>query len=490
MTRILARLILGVALVAVLPRPSFGLPSILSIDKIRDGCLLSDDFNDGLLDTASLLQAGTKWNPMYADSNLYMREVNGYYQVLGFTGPEFVGQHKGIQTNPLAYNYNGWSIASLETLELVSVVNMRDLDPITPAYDTLGWLTEARMAHHYCSNCNGASGDYNATVSVGYLLWTATGPGWDPPGPKWGFRAKWNEWVDRYLDATDSLWGDEPDVFYPTMVDNYGFDAADSTLTTGYVWHDGGWVMVGSRKLFMSTCRKTELKSMSGWARNRSIDYRWDNFRLFPHSWRWPVVFELVDSNQQPLLGNYSLSMHRTDTGALVDIDTIDIDSKFRLHLDHTRMLVPSGLELVLLYELVDTVGVLFLPASGVSGCYPNDAYRITLDTTTVPTGVEGNAGPPGVRLFPNAPNPWNPTTRIEYEIVSGPDTVPVRLRIYEPSGRLVRVLVDGPRPGGRHESVWDGTDRNGEPVPSGVYLYRLDAVGSDPVTRRMVLLR
>ncbi|MFH1279651.1 MAG: FlgD immunoglobulin-like domain containing protein [Candidatus Eisenbacteria bacterium] len=488
MAGFLARLMLGIALVAILPRPVSGVPSIVVLEKTRGGCLLCDDFNDGVMDTSSNLPAGTKWNPMYADSNLYFREVNGYFQVLGQTGPEFKGQHKGIQTNPFAYQ--GWSIASLETLELVSIVDMRNLDPISPAYDTLGSLTESRMAHHYCSNCNASAGDFNATITIGFLLGTATGPGWDPPGGKWGYRAKWHEYADRYLDALDTLWGNEPDVFFATMVDNYGFDAADSTLTTGYVRHDGQWVVVGSRKLFMSTCRKTELKSMSGWARNRNIDYRWDNYRLFPNSKRYPVVFDLVDVNLHPILENYSLSIHRTDTGALVDKDTLDIDSRFRLYLDHTEMVIPAGLELVLLQELVDTVGVMFLPASGVSGCYPNDAYRIILDTSTVPTEVGAGDPPARARLFPNAPNPWNPMTRIEYELPSGPDTVPVRLRIYEPSGRLVRALVDGEIGGGRHEAVWDGTDRNGESVPSGVYLYRLEVEGADPLTRRMVLLR
>lgn len=485
----------GFALVPLLtlllvPSAGIGAGMLLSVEKTRDGCLLSDDFNDGIMDTSSVTSALTPWQPLYADSSLDFREINGYFQVFGNTGPVYVGQHRGIQTNP--YTYQGWSIASLETLELVSIVDMQDLDPLSPAIDDIGHNTEARIAHHYCSNCYTAGIDNNATVSVGYLLGTATGPGWDPPGGKWGYRVKWDDaYSSRYLSTTGRLFGDEAVVMHPTMVDNYGFDAGDSTLATGYVWADGAWVVLGSRKLQMWTCRKTELKSMCGWARNRNIDYRWDNFRLFPHSRRYPVEFTLVDADSNLLVGNYSLVMRRTGGGAVADIDTIGVDAQFRLHLDHTTMILPTSLRFVLLEELVDSIATFSLPASGVTGCYPNDAYVIRLDTTSAPPddGDEGIA-PIRPHLEPNVPNPWNPRTKIAYEIPGGSESVFVTLRVYDLSGRLVRSLVDEPRGAGSHEVWWDGTDRRGAAVPSGVYFYRLEAAGFDPETRRMVLLR
>jgi subtilisin family serine protease len=100
-------------------------------------------------------------------------------------------------------------------------------------------------------------------------------------------------------------------------------------------------------------------------------------------------------------------------------------------------------------------------------------------------------AAPPGaataLRLLPNTPNPFNPRTRLEYVLGRA---AAVDLRIYDASGRLVRVLVsDAVQTAGRHGVDWDGRDDDGRDVAAGVYLYRLSSGGSQ-TSRRMVLLR
>ena len=50
----------------------------------------------------------------------------------------------------------------------------------------------------------------------------------------------------------------------------------------------------------------------------------------------------------------------------------------------------------------------------------------------------------------------------------------PVTLSILDLEGRVVRHLLRGEMPGGRHRVIWDGTDGGGRPVPSGLYFYRL----------------
>lgn len=68
-----------------------------------------------------------------------------------------------------------------------------------------------------------------------------------------------------------------------------------------------------------------------------------------------------------------------------------------------------------------------------------------------------------------------------------------VRLALYDPSGRRVRVLHDGALPAGTHEIRWDGRGANGGTVGPGVYFCRLEMAdgGSEPArTRRMVWLR
>jgi hypothetical protein len=79
------------------------------------------------------------------------------------------------------------------------------------------------------------------------------------------------------------------------------------------------------------------------------------------------------------------------------------------------------------------------------------------------------------LRLYPNAPNPFNPRTTIRFDL---PVAGAVRLAVYDVAGRLIRVLVVGELPGGSHEAVWDGCDSTGRSAPSGSYLARLVAGG------------
>jgi flagellar hook assembly protein FlgD len=65
----------------------------------------------------------------------------------------------------------------------------------------------------------------------------------------------------------------------------------------------------------------------------------------------------------------------------------------------------------------------------------------------------------------------------------------PVRLTVYDVTGRRVANLVDGILGGGEHSTVWDGIDASGRRVASGVYLYRLQAAG-ESLTKEMVLTR
>ena len=89
--------------------------------------------------------------------------------------------------------------------------------------------------------------------------------------------------------------------------------------------------------------------------------------------------------------------------------------------------------------------------------------------------------------LHQNVPNPFNPTTDIEYDLEQG---ARVRLAIYDVRGRLVRMLVDRALlPAGRHHAVWDGRNAHGARVASGVYLYVLRTPDYSQ-TRHLVLLK
>ena len=88
--------------------------------------------------------------------------------------------------------------------------------------------------------------------------------------------------------------------------------------------------------------------------------------------------------------------------------------------------------------------------------------------------------------LRQNHPNPFNPSTTIEYIL---PSACRVLLALYDPAGRLVGRLVDTEQQAGPHTVVWNGRGIGGNELPSGVYFYRLQA-GKLEETRKMLLLR
>lgn len=90
-------------------------------------------------------------------------------------------------------------------------------------------------------------------------------------------------------------------------------------------------------------------------------------------------------------------------------------------------------------------------------------------------------------RFHQIAPNPFNPMTRIAYDL---PAAGPVRLEVFDPRGRQVRVLVDGKVQGpGIASAGWDGLDQTGRPLPAGVYLFRLTTTAG-AATGRATLIK
>ena len=51
----------------------------------------------------------------------------------------------------------------------------------------------------------------------------------------------------------------------------------------------------------------------------------------------------------------------------------------------------------------------------------------------------------------------------------------PVSIRVFDASGRMVQELVNSPYEAGRYTVTWDGRDRRGRWLPSGIYVYRMN---------------
>jgi hypothetical protein len=94
------------------------------------------------------------------------------------------------------------------------------------------------------------------------------------------------------------------------------------------------------------------------------------------------------------------------------------------------------------------------------------------------------------VRLYQNHPNPFNPSTAIPFTVPGGLDSrSAVLLAVYDINGALVKTLVSGSMPGGRHEARWDGRNERGQSVASGIYFVQLRSGGYKDA-RKMILLR
>jgi photosystem II stability/assembly factor-like uncharacterized protein len=96
------------------------------------------------------------------------------------------------------------------------------------------------------------------------------------------------------------------------------------------------------------------------------------------------------------------------------------------------------------------------------------------------------NLLPKEYQLAQNHPNPFNPETEIVFGL---PKASLVTLKIYNILGQEVTTLVEKNMPAGEYRIVWNGTDRSGRAVSSGVYFYRMQA-GDFVQTKRMLLIK
>ena len=94
---------------------------------------------------------------------------------------------------------------------------------------------------------------------------------------------------------------------------------------------------------------------------------------------------------------------------------------------------------------------------------------------------------PTSFSLVDNFPNPFNPTTTIQYAL---PQAADVELTVYNVVGQVVRTLVAERQSAGRYAVEWDATDDSGHSLSSGMYFYRLQAGGEFREVKKMLLLR
>ena len=100
--------------------------------------------------------------------------------------------------------------------------------------------------------------------------------------------------------------------------------------------------------------------------------------------------------------------------------------------------------------------------------------------------GTDPGAQVARTRLRGVQPNPFIGAATIGYELARAGR---VRMVVYSPAGRTIRVIEDRFRPTGRFTRVWDGTDAQGRPMPPGIYIVHFAAPGFQ-ATAKAVLMR
>tara|TARA_B110000438_G_C15599112_1_gene557221 strand:- start:70 stop:846 length:777 start_codon:yes stop_codon:yes gene_type:complete len=129
--------------------------------------------------------------------------------------------------------------------------------------------------------------------------------------------------------------------------------------------------------------------------------------------------------------------------------------------------------------------GMEYRVESNLSDTQYGNAMEMSVGTVSVSS--EG-VNPTEFGISGNYPNPFNPSTTIEYNVEASGHA---SLTVYDIMGRTVRTLVNEYKESGRpdYKVVWDGKDDHGQQVSAGLYLYTLRSSGMTS-TAKMVLMK
>jgi len=119
-------------------------------------------------------------------------------------------------------------------------------------------------------------------------------------------------------------------------------------------------------------------------------------------------------------------------------------------------------------------------------GAAPFAKWRYPCTDVSVDDGSDTHVGGPVNYLYPSRPNPFRASATIRFALAADG---PVKIAVYDVSGRMIRTLHDGNAKGGENTLTWDGTDNAGNPVSGGIFWMEM-STPSYTSSKRLVVLR
>jgi hypothetical protein len=143
-----------------------------------------------------------------------------------------------------------------------------------------------------------------------------------------------------------------------------------------------------------------------------------------------------------------------------------------------------------------ETINLVALTADGqyytVKETIEYEAYKILggaydpINLTLLTTSLNELGIPDKFTMNQNYPNPFNPSTTIQYGV---PEAGIVNVTIYNLLGQEVKKLVNEYKDPGYYDVVWEGVNNSGQPLATGIYLYRMTA-GDFVQNRKMLFIK
>lgn len=146
-------------------------------------------------------------------------------------------------------------------------------------------------------------------------------------------------------------------------------------------------------------------------------------------------------------------------------------------------LLPPQPEHLVTLIDDPVTAGKVWVVDIGSSG----ELVMSTIELATDESDTEHAPLPELFALSEPFPNPFNPSTTVQFDL---PSREHVRMELFNSLGQSVALLADREFVAGSHQIVWDGCDRHGHHAASGIYLIRATTGSGRTRTVKAVLLR